>query len=167
MADEVITSPAVPPTVAQIVPTPPSYPVTVPATYPTGALGSTTYPSTVRNLTTADKFVLVDANHDGVIDTIVVELYDAVAAAKAAEDLKYAPYHAALVAAKDGAAKANAGKSAIEITAAENVAVAQAKVDWVGPTPPWSKFDDVVKAAEAKVAADAAAIKAEVVRLSK
>lgn len=156
MANAITPSPAVPPTVAQVLkPAPPSLSGPVVTVAPVGP----------RNLTTDDKFVLVDANHDGLFDTIEIVLYDKAAVEKAANEAKFAPYYAALAAAKDAADRANAGRSAIEITAAENVAVAQAKVDWKGPVPPPSAVDKAAKVAADKAVADKAAVDAEVVRL--
>jgi len=119
----------------------------------------------VHNLTSQDRFVLKDTNNDGIPDVVVVERYDPKAAAAQAEREKYNGYHAAMRAARDEAARQSAGKSALEVSAAENVAEARAKAEWKGPTPPESPESKAsVKEAEDE-AAKKAAIAAEIDKL--
>lgn len=118
-----------------------------------------------RALTTDDKFLLKDTNNDGIVDTIVIELFDEEAAKKAAEKAKYAPYHAAVANARKAAAAENAGKSADEIAAAENVAEAKVKKEWKGPVPPPSEVDKAKEKADKEAAEKKAAIAEELSKL--
>lgn len=148
-------------TVASVSPVPPASSTSGPAVVVPPA-------PKVFPLTSADQFLLKDTNNDGIPDIIVVVHVDAEAEAKAkAEAAKYAPYYKAIADARLAAAAANAGKAALEVTAAENVAEAKAKADYKGPVPPAVAEAEKAKAeADAKTAADKAALEAEMAKLS-
>lgn len=115
-------------------------------------------------ITSADHFVLKDTTGDGIPDEVVIEK----APKPDPNDLsKFNAYFQHLTDAKNQAERENAGRSAIEIAAAVNVAVAEAKKSWKGPKPPESMTFDAAKAKAEKEAADKkAAIEAEVRRLA-
>ena len=94
-------------------------------------------PAGPRILTTDDEFLLIDANHDGVNDTVVVRPVEtAKEKAAKADAVKFAPFHAAVNAARHEAAAAHAGQSVDQIAAAKDKAEAKVKADFKGPVPP-------------------------------
>lgn len=161
-AKSAVATPAAPVAVA-VSPTPPASPTTAPA-----VPVPTTPPVPVFTLTSADKFLLKDTNNDGIPDLIVVEHVDpAKEAAKVAEAAKFSPYFKAISDARVAAAAANAGKSALEVAAAQNVAEAKAKADYKGPIPPEvTKAEQDKAAADKKAAEDKAAVDAEIAKLA-
>lgn len=115
-----------------------------------------------------DRFILKDTNGDGIPDIVVVERVDRAAKAKAAAyTAQHAAYYRYVENARAKAARDSAGQSAVQITAAGNVAVARAKASWKGPTPPVSKADVEVAAAEKEAAEVKAAVKEEIEKLQK
>jgi hypothetical protein len=93
-------------------------------------------PAGPRNLTTDDKFLLIDANHDGVNDTVIVVPAETAAEKTAKANLeKHAPYHAAVNFAREEAGKAHAGQSADAIALAKDQAEAKAKSEFKGVAP--------------------------------
>lgn len=120
----------------------------------------------VRNLTTDDEFLLKDTNGDGYVDTVVIVLHDWEKEQKElAEKAKYADYFRGIASARKAAGDANQGKSAVEVTAAENVAEAEFKKNFKGATPPPSEADKAKEEAEKKAAEVKKATEEEVAKL--
>lgn len=120
----------------------------------------------VRPLTTEDKFVLKDTNNDGIPDVILIIAPDKDAAAKAAEDAKFAEFRKAIADARLAAAQANTGKPAADVAAAENLAEAKVRVSWKGPVPPPTQAEKDKEAAAKAAAADAAKVQAELEKMA-